>query len=628
MRTLSTLCVGMAVCLCVSPKLAVADENQTQRPNILWITSEDNAAHWMGCYGNHEALTPRIDALAKESILFENAFANAPVCAVARSTILTGCYAPTLGSQHMRSRYRIPSDVRRYVQYLQDQGYYCTNRAKTDFNIAGDDKKIWDECSGRAHYKNRATDQPFFAIFNITVSHESSLFPQRVAQNRKKNTIPQTPRLDPAKVAVPPYLPDLPEVRSDIAIYHDNLTALDKRVGALLASLEEAGLAEDTIVFYYSDHGGPTPRGKRYLHDTGVKVPLLVRVPEKFREMAPCDNGTRTDELVSFVDLAPTLLSLCGLKTPPHMQGRAFLGPHRIDPPSDDAVFLFADRFDEKAGMRRGLRNKQFKYIRRFTPQAPAAPYSQYSLGVPSWKAWQRAWEKGETTAEYSQMWETPQAVEMLFDTQLDPWEIHNLAGDPAYAEPLRSMRERLQQMMVTHRDSSVIPECLFADMVGEGTIWDFMNNESASQQQLVDFAWLATAPGKEQLPDLASALNSDNPAMRFWALRGYTILKEMAGHNIAGLRAATQDPIPAVRIAAAEALLAGSGPGTGIQTLRKEFQPPYDKSPGCQIQMLNLAQRVGFQNEIPLAWLQHVANDERSTKYVRAFANGILRNK
>lgn len=162
MRTLSTLCVGMAVCLCVSPKLAVADENQTQRPNILWITSEDNAAHWMGCYGNHEALTPRIDALAKESILFENAFANAPVCAVARSTILTGCYAPTLGSQHMRSRYRIPSDVRRYVQYLQDQGYYCTNRAKTDFNIAGDDKKIWDECSGRAHYKNRAADQPFF----------------------------------------------------------------------------------------------------------------------------------------------------------------------------------------------------------------------------------------------------------------------------------------------------------------------------------------------------------------------------------------------------------------------------------------------------------------------------------
>jgi arylsulfatase A-like enzyme len=272
-----------------------------EKPNILWITSEDNAAHWLGCYGNGQASTPRLDKLAAGGILFRHAYSNAPVCAVARSTILTGVHAPSQGTQHMRSRHPIPAEIKPHVAYLRQQGYHCTNASKTDYNFKGNDNAIWDECSAKAHYRSRSQGQPFFAIFNLTETHESSLFGGR---NRSGNT-----RLKPSEIQLPACLPDLPEVRNDFAAYHDNMTRLDQRVGAILDELEQAGLADDTIVFYYSDHGGPTPRGKRYLEDTGTHVPMLVRVPGKWHSLTPFKPGEAVDEPVSFVDLAFTATS-------------------------------------------------------------------------------------------------------------------------------------------------------------------------------------------------------------------------------------------------------------------------------------------------------------------------------
>lgn len=354
------------------------------RPNILWITSEDNAAFWLGCYGNADAHTPRLDALAAQGLRFDRAYANGPVCAVARSAILNGAHAVTQGTQHMRRRHPIPALFQPYVTFLRERGYYGINNSKTDYNFRGDDRAIWDECSNRAHYRNRAAGQPFFAIFNLTISHESQLFPENVRQNRAKGLIPETPRVNPQHLTPPPYVPDLPEMRADFAVYHDLMTALDTQVGQLLDELQAEGLAEDTIVFYYADNGGPTPRGKRYLEDTGTRVPLLVRIPPRWQSLAPFRPGTVVTEPVSFVDLATTLLSLVGLEKPASMQGRAFLGPHR-QPPADDAVvFLYADRVDEIYGMSRGLTDGRFKYIRRFTPHLPAAPYSQYALGMAS----------------------------------------------------------------------------------------------------------------------------------------------------------------------------------------------------------------------------------------------------
>ena len=272
--------------------IAGAAVGAESKPNILWITSEDNSAHWLGCYGNEQAQTPRLDALAKEGFRFEHAYSNAPVCAVARSTILNGAYAVTQGTQHMRSRHRIPAKYRSYVSFLREDGYYCSNSSKTDFNFEGNDKKVWDSCSSKAHYKDRPEGAPFFAVFNLTETHESSLFPKKSKQ--------ETPRLKAEEVEVPPYLPDLPEVRSDIAKYHDRVTVMDRRVGVILDELEKAGLADDTIVFYYSDHGGILPRGKRYLKETGVRVPMLVHVPEKFQKLSPFKSGEVVDEFADF----------------------------------------------------------------------------------------------------------------------------------------------------------------------------------------------------------------------------------------------------------------------------------------------------------------------------------------
>ena len=365
----------------------------------------------------------------------------------------------------MRSRHKIPAKYLPYVSYLKKQGYYCTNRSKTDYNFEGNDKAMWDQCSGSAHYKTRPDGAPFFAIFNLTVSHESSLFPDRIAINREKDLIPQKPRVKPADVDLPPYLPDLPEIRSDIAIYHDSMTALDTQIGAILKELKDSGLAENTIIFYYSDHGGVTPRGKRYLKDTGVKVPMILHFPNKWKSLSPFKDGDKVDEIVSFVDLAPTLLSLLDVDKPTHMQGRAFLGKKRTAPPEQQFALLYADRFDEFYGMRRGITDGRWKYIRRFTPHLPAAPYSYFQFSQAGWTAWQKAWQDGKLTKQFKTIWEEEQATEELFDTQADPWEIKNLATDPAHQKQLSAMRNQLQKAMIEAKDTGLIPEPMFHEL-------------------------------------------------------------------------------------------------------------------------------------------------------------------
>lgn len=525
-------------------------------PNILWITSEDNASHWLGCYGNAQASTPRLDRLASEGLRFTRAYSNAPVCAVARSTILNGAYAVTQGTQHMRSRHPIPAKFRPYVSYLRELGYHCTNNAKTDYNFKGNDAAIWDECSNKAHYRNRPAGKPFMAVFNLTITHESNLFPAQIRKNRKQGTIPGVPRVDPATVTIPPCQPALPEMREDAAIYHDCVTALDRQVGKLLDDLERDGLADNTIVFYYADHGGAMARGKRYLEDTGTRVPMIVRVPEKWRHLSPFEPGHAVDEPVAFVDLAPTVLSLCGVATPPQMQGRAFLGPHRGKPRPDE--FLFGDRFDEIPGMRRAITDGKFRYIRCFTPQDPGAPYSDYPLGQASWRAWKTAYEAGKLTGYHRDLWSAPRPVELLFDLTNDPWEVDNLAAKPGHAVRLTAMRERLKQVMLDTRDTGVIPEPMWDELVKSGTINEYAAQPSANHAGLVDLAFLATAA--DFSPDIPKNLTDPSPVRRYWAAVGCGIHGKQATGAVPLLKKLTEDPSPSVRKAAAAALAACGG--------------------------------------------------------------------
>jgi arylsulfatase A-like enzyme len=301
----------LAITLTPAPLAASAAD----RPNILWITSEDNGPY-LGCYGDPLAHTPNLDRLAAEGVRYRHAFANAPVCSTARTTLITGMYASSLGAQHHRSSVAIPERFRLYPEHLRGAGYYCSNNSKTDYNVAGR-RKIWDESSPRAHYRNRGPGQPFFAVFNLTTSHESQVAPK---PGRTAFRVP------PEKIHLPPYHPDTPDIRRDWANYYDQMTLMDQQAGRLLAELEREGLARETIVFYYSDHGGALPRGKRNLHDSGTRVPLIIRFPEKWAQIAPAGPGAWIDDPISFVDLPATVFSLCGVQIPEHYEGRPFLG--------------------------------------------------------------------------------------------------------------------------------------------------------------------------------------------------------------------------------------------------------------------------------------------------------------
>src|SRR5258708_6068129 len=271
----------------------LADQAQSaRRPNILWLVSEDNDP-FLGCYGDKFAHTPNLDQMASEGVLYLNAFANAPVCAPSRATLITGMYASTLGTLHMRSRYPIPPDVKFYPDYLREAGYYCMNPTKTDYNIAGNDKKHWDKGGS---WKDAPAGKPWMLVLNSMITHESALHGSVGHPEDLKEPF-----------SLPPYHPDTPEIRSTWVEYYHDVKKMDAWVGSLLEKLKADGLADDTIVFYYSDHGGILPRSKRFVYDSGLHVPLIIGFGKSFQDLAPAPPGSKLDRIVSFVDITPSL---------------------------------------------------------------------------------------------------------------------------------------------------------------------------------------------------------------------------------------------------------------------------------------------------------------------------------
>lgn len=579
------------------------------RPNILWITSEDNSSHSIGCYGNKQAMTPRIDALGKEGIIFENAYANAPVCAVSRATILTGAYSPTMGTQHMRSRHPIPGRFRPYVEYLRAAGYYCTNNEKTDYNFKGNDGSYWDNCGKQARYNTRPEGKPFFAVFNILTSHESSIF-------RDKPAEPE--RLKSEEINLPPYLPDLPEIRKDVARYHDRVTKMDSEVGRILDQLERAGLAENTIVFYYSDHGGVLPRSKRYLEQTGVHVPLIVRIPEKFRSLSPFQPGSRVTEPVSYVDLAPTVLSLVGLDAPSQMQGRPFLGSKRVKPAADEMEFLFADRFDEIYGMRRGLTDGKWKYIRNFNPDFPNAPYSFYQFSQPGWTAYQKAFKEGKLSGYHKALWEAPRTSEQLYDLSAAPWEMNNLAADPAHSEKLATLRNRLKATMKEVHDTGLVPEPMFKELAGEKPLADYVQGADFDIGIVTDLAFIATEADPSKLPQLKQALISKHPVERYWGAVGLRLLGDKAAAEADSLLPLLKDKHTAIRTTAAQALFAMGKKDIASQALLADVATENDSY--SLLNLLNTLRRCDLLDRLPKDWAKGKNMKGKDLDYIQRF--------
>lgn len=518
-------------------------EGSQSRPNIVWLVSEDHGPH-MGCYGDSYATTPNVDRLASQGLRYLHAWSNAPVCAPARTTIISGLYPPSTGAENMRSLVKFPEGKQMFPQLLRAAGYYCTNNAKEDYNLTKPGQ-VWDESSKRAHWRNRKGDQPFFAVFNSEKSHESRI-----------RSRPHQAVHDPAKVKVPPYHPDTPEVRRDWAQYYDGVSNADSDAGARIEELKEAGLLEDTIVFYYADHGSGMPRNKRWLYTSGLHVPLVVHIPEKYRHLRPADYeaGGTTDRLVSFVDLAPTVLSLAGIQPPEWMQGHAFLGKYAAPP--QPYVYSFRGRMDEKLDLARGVTDGRFVYIRNYMPHRPQGQYLNYMFQTPTTQVWHRLFVEGKLDAAQAAFWETKPAEE-LYDLSNDPYQTRNLADSRAHAEELRRLKGAQQEWCRRIRDVGFLPEGEMHRRSGNDSPYDMAQDESRyPMEKIFAAAELAAGFDESQAQELTRLFEDPDPAVRYWGAVGLLIRGPKAvSASSRQLQARLKDPSPFVRIAAAEAL-------------------------------------------------------------------------
>jgi arylsulfatase A-like enzyme len=540
------------------------------RPNILWITSEDTSP-WFGFCGDAYATTPNLDRLARGGVHYTKAFATAPVCSPARFCLITGFHANAMGAQHLRAGFPIPDWVHGLPARLREAGYHCTNNVKTDYNCAAEKRLVaesWDACSGKAHWRSRKPGQPFFAIFNLMQTHQSwtGVTGEAAYEKQIGAILKPEERHDPAKAPVPPYYPDTPVVRKGMARVYDCITAMDRLAGGILDQLEKDGLSEDTIVFFYPDHGQGIPRGKRTTYDTGLHVPLVIRFPEKFKALAPSGPGTTCDRLVSFVDFHATALSLAGVPQPERTQARPFLGPAAGAP--REYVYAARDRVDEALDVSRSVRDGRFHYVRNYMPHlswnSPEG-YSDQSVLRQEIARVARAGGINDAQLSYAG---PSKPVEALFDTAADPWELRNLAADPAHAATLRRMRAANRDWLAQIRDTGFFPEWRMAQLAAAGTPpWDAAHDEKLHPfARILETAELVGRPGTAA--ESAKRLSDPDPSVRWWAAVGLRAAgAEAAVTHGAALETAVKDDAPPVRIEAAGclAVLGGAPAATAV---------------------------------------------------------------
>jgi len=443
-----------------------AQENaQGKKPNVVWLVAEDMGPE-LGCYGDPRARTPNLDRLAAQGCRFTRAFTHAPVCAPSRSGLVTGMYPTTIGSHHMRSHLIRPP--RLFTSYLRDAGYYVAWPGKTDFNFdppegSFDSTKDWV----RELPRLKESGRPFFAYLNFGVSHESQIRagPKKMAENLA--ALKPADRHDPSKMAVPPYHPDTPEVRRDLANYYDLVTAVDYRVGEVLAALERHGLAENTVVFFFGDHGRGLPRSKRWVYDSGTRVPLLVRWPGKVRP------GEVREDLVSFIDMAPTVLAMAGIAKPKEMQGQYFLDAQgKPNPSPRKHVFAHRDRMDETYDRIRAVRTERYKYVRNYHPELPYAQRIDYGELMPTMQAWRRAAAQGTLTGPQKLFFTPKKPPEELYDLEADPHEVKNLANEARSATILAELRGVLDRWTEETGDLGAVAE---TELIQRGLVRDVL---------------------------------------------------------------------------------------------------------------------------------------------------------
>jgi uncharacterized sulfatase len=523
-----------------------APEASLDRPNILWISHEDLSPIY-GCYGDSYARTPNIDRLAAKSIRFTQAFSNAPICAPARSTLITGRYAVSLGTQHLRSDIPVPEGMKILPEVLRDAGYYTSNNVKTDYNF--DHQGRWDESSKEAHWRKRPEGKPFFSVFNFMMTHEG---PTNAL--RKSDTESLQVFHDPDKAVLPPHLPDSPKMREIWAHMYDLLAVFDQEVGRLLAELEADGLLEETIVFVFSDHGNGLPGHKRWLDNAGLQVPFILHVPDKYKHLTSNLSGRVTDRKVGFVDFAPTVIRLAGAEVPDAMEGKSFLGETAAE---KEFIFGYRDRADDCYEVSRSVFDGRYLYVRHFMPQLP---YYQNAL----------IFNKGGSYAEINRLralgqlpdpvlqFFAPKPVELLYDLENDPLEQTNLIANPEVAERVSRLREALDAWMIRHRDTGLISEGIMMSQAKAAGKSVYEIAREYSSERFRSILEVAQLVGKVEDPAvLESFFQATEPAQRFWALVALDAYSGEIEAVLPSVRRLMEDEMPAVRTKAAE-ILAG----------------------------------------------------------------------
>ena len=546
--------------------ILISCDNRTAnlRPNILWITCED-LSPILGCYGDKIANTPNIDLFAQNAVRFSNAYASAPICTPARSSLITGVYASSMGTHHLRGVVPKSDKIKCFTEFLRKQGYYCTNNVKEDYNFITPEE-AWDESSDSAHWRNRKPGQPFFSVFNFMVTHQSQTRYGIEKLNEINSTLDEKDRITPDDVEIPPYYPDTPIVRNNIASLYTQVHIMDKKFQEIINQLEEDGLRENTIIFFYSDHGTGLPRGKGYLHDTGIKVPLIIEFPEKYKHYSPAKAGAFSDELVNFIDFPPTVLSLTGIDPPKYMQGNPFLGQYRKKP--NDHVISIRDRRDEVLMFSRSIRTDKYHYIRNFLPHRPRMQRNFYSEITPIRQELRRLDKLGLLQPNEDWLMEDSVPVDELYDTEADPHELNNLAQEAEHQEIMELLKRNLFSWMVKTKDLGLVPEHEMIEQSKGNAPYDtFSDNfDPKTILDLVD----KIGRGKQHINAFNFALQSKNPIYRYWGATGLAALGQNAIESKELLQSTLHDPVPYVRFAASEAICNIGDPKQGIEVLSK----------------------------------------------------------
>ncbi len=527
------------------PLRANAQDKKNVRPNILWITIEDTSPQFIGAYGNANARTPNIDALAKTGIRFTNAFSTGTVCSPSRSCIITGVKTYKLGTGDHRSSVSIPAYIKGFPYYLKQSGYYVTNNLKTDYNIANAKHFIseaWDECYGagswgtafaannftfeenaqEAGWWHRKPGQPFFSVFNFFDSHQSRTmtwsyddYKKAILDNLNANEI-----IGDNDFNMPPIYHDSPEMHKQFARVYNSLKRTDLAIGRLLDHLKQDHLMDSTIIFFYADHGEGMPRGKTNGINYGYRVPFVIWFPPMYSYLSPWGKaGTVTDELIDFEDLAPTIISLAGGRIPAYLKGRILIGNKRSK--TTKAIFLSNDRADNGPDLTRTVTDGRFIYSRNLMPFEPELRYIRY-FEIGAIKQEMRADLKSNQLDSFQQSLFSPRAREMLFDIKNDPWEMHNLASDKYYQDKLKYYRSALQKNIIKDRDILLIPEYETNQISKTTTLYEYRQSdknfpvkEIYAAASLSGFRNMATA--KKQV----ALLSNKNPTIRYWAIIG-----------------------------------------------------------------------------------------------------------